>query len=77
MEPFVSVGANYTFATDTTALFNNQQAGMRGQGSGTAGFGVQVQNASGLYGRAELRYESIGINGLDVWVGILRGGWSF
>lgn len=77
VEPFVMMGANYTFATDTTALFNTQQAGMRGQGSGTAGFGMQVQNANGLYGRAELRYESIGIAGLDVWVGILRGGWNF
>jgi hypothetical protein len=68
--------ANNDLLPDTAIAFVSQQVPIRGQGSGTAGLGVIVYGR-GFNVRADVSYDSIGVRGLDVWTGRLRGGWSF
>jgi hypothetical protein len=76
IEPFVLLRANIDLLPDTAIAFVSQQVPIRGQGSGTAGLGVIVYGR-GFNVRADVSYDSIGVRGLDVWTGRLRGGWSF
>lgn len=76
IEPFVLARANLDLLPDTAVAFLSQQVPIRGQGSGSAGAGV-ILYSSGFNVRIDVSYDSIGVRGLDVWTGRVRGGWTF
>jgi hypothetical protein len=76
IEPFVLARVNVDLTSNNTLLVNGQQVGLRGPASGGTGLGVAIQGR-GFTIRADAAYDSIGISGLDIWTGRLRGGWSF
>jgi hypothetical protein len=75
VEPFVLARATIDFASNNQ-LVVGQGTMLRGQGSGGAGVGVQILG-NGFNVRVDVTYDSIGVSGLDLWTGRLRGGWSF
>jgi Autotransporter beta-domain len=79
VEPFVLARANLDFTSSNVAALNGVSVTLRPgtQGSGSAGGGFQLRSTSGLTFRVEGSYESIGVVGLDVWTGLLRGTMSF
>jgi hypothetical protein len=76
VEPFVLARVNIDLTSNNALLVNGQQVGLRGQASGGTGLGVVI-HGHGFNIRADAAYDSIGISGLDIWTGRLRGGWSF
>ena len=46
-------------------------------GSGQFGIGTAMQLSHGFYLRIQGSYDSIGVSGLDVWSGLIRGGITF
>jgi hypothetical protein len=76
VEPFVLARATVDFSSNNTQLVVGQGTVLRGQGSGGAGVGVQILG-NGFNVRLDVTYDSIGVSGLDLWTGRLRGGWSF
>lgn len=79
VEPFVTGRGNVDFSSSTVALFNGTPIVVRSSplGSGSLGAGVGLQFQNGFYLRALGSYESIGVSGLDIWSGVLRGGITF
>ena len=76
VEPFVLARANIDFASSNSVQITGLPTALRGQGSGGAGVGVVILG-NGFNVRADVSYDSIGVTGLDIWTGRLRGGWSF
>ncbi len=79
VEPFVTAKANLDFATSTVALFNGMPLVARSGtlGSGSAGLGFALAFDSGFYLRVQGSYDSIGVAGLDIMSGLVRGGLTF
>jgi hypothetical protein len=79
VEPFVMAHANIDFTSTNLTGLNGQSLLLRPgtQGSGTAGVGFDLRFPIGFSLRAQASYESIGVAGLDVWQGVLRGSLSF
>jgi len=80
VEPFVSLRAVMNFASDTMAISSAGvpivvRPGTAASGSSGAGLSLRAQN--GFFLRALASYDSIGVSGLDVWSGVLRGGFTF
>ncbi|HEY2875271.1 MAG TPA: hypothetical protein VGJ56_25315 [Reyranella sp.] len=68
--------ANLDFASNNNQVVVGQGTLLRGQGSGGAGIGMQILG-DGFNVRVDVTYDSIGVSGLDIWTGRLRGGWNF
>lgn len=79
VEPFVMAHANIDFTSTNLTGLNGQSLLLRPgtQGSGTAGLAFDLRFPIGFSLRAQASYESIGVAGLDVWQGVLRGALSF
>jgi hypothetical protein len=79
VEPFVMAHANIDFTSTNLTGLNGQSLLLRPgtEGSGTAGLGFDLRFPIGFSLRAQASYESIGVAGLDVWQGLLRGSLSF
>jgi hypothetical protein len=79
VEPFVSVRGALDFATNTIGVFGGTPAVVRSGtlGSGSLGLGFNLSFDSGFYARLLAGYDSIGVSGLDLWTGSLRGGVRF
>ena len=79
VEPFVLAKANLDMASSNAVLLNGQSVVLRPGtlGSGTLGGGIDLRFDSGYYLRVQASYDSIGVSGLDVWSGVIRGGLRF
>jgi hypothetical protein len=79
VEPYVTGRGNLDFSSNNATLLQGQSVVLRPgtQGSGSAGVGVDARFASGFYLRLQGSYDSIGVSGLDVWSGLIRGGYTF
>jgi hypothetical protein len=79
IEPFVTARGALDFATNTIGVFGGTPVIVRSGtlGSGSAGLGVNVSFDAGFYARLQASYDSIGVAGLDLWTGSLRGGLRF
>jgi hypothetical protein len=79
VKPYVLAKANLDFASSNSSLLQGQSVVLRPGtlGSGSAGLGVDSRFASGFYLRVEGSYDSIGVTGLDVLSGLIRGGMTF
>jgi hypothetical protein len=79
IEPFVLAKINLDFASTNAVALNGQAVALRPGtlGSGSAGAGVAVNFESSFYLRLQGSYDSIGVSGLDVWSGLIRGGMTF
>jgi Autotransporter beta-domain len=79
VEPFVMATANIDFTSSNLTALNGQAVTLRPgtQGSGSAGLGFNLRFPDGFSLRAQGSYESIGVVGLDVWQGVLRGSLAF
>ncbi len=79
VEPFFVARAQLDFASSNLIALNGQVTTLRPgtQGSGAVGAGVEVRYETGFFFRVQGSYDSIGVTGLDVWTGLLRGGISF
>ena len=75
LEPFVLAKFNVDFTSSNVTALNGVSVTLRPGtlASGSAGGGVNLRFESGVNVRAEASYESIGVTGLDVWTGTLRG----
>ncbi len=80
VEPFVSLKGAIDFAS---ATISTSSAGVPivvrpgTNGSGSLGAGVSIRSQKGFSLRVQGSYDSIGVNGLDIWSGVIRGVWSF
>jgi Autotransporter beta-domain len=79
IEPFIKAHVNFDYITNNVAIFNGATfaSGNRGQWSASLGAGAVLNTARGFFARLEASNESVGMNGLSVWVGQIRGGWNF
>ena len=79
VEPYVLAKAHLDFASSNAVLLTGQSVVLRPGtlGSGTAGGGVSLRMDGGAYLRLQASYDSIGVSGLDVWSGLIRGGLTF
>jgi hypothetical protein len=79
IEPFVLAKGNIDFTSSNTTILNGVAVSLRPGtiGSGSLGGGVELRMENGLYFRLQGAYESIGVTGLDVWTGLVRGGMIF
>jgi hypothetical protein len=79
IEPFVTARGALDFATNTIGVFGGTPVIVRSGtlGSGSAGLGVNISFDAGFYARLQASYDSIGVAGLDLWTGSLRGGVRF
>lgn len=79
VKPYVLAKANLDFASSNSSLLQGQSVVLRPGtlGSGSAGLGVDSRFPSGFYLRVEGSYDSIGVSGLDVLTGLIRGGMTF
>ena len=79
LEPFAMVRLQVDFSSTQANLVNGTTVFLRPGtlASGATGVGLQMRMKSGIYLRAQGNYESIGVSGLDVWSGTLRGGMTF
>jgi len=79
IEPFVTAKGSVDFASNTVGLFNGTPLVVRSGplGSGSTGVGLALQFDNGFYARGQLSYDSIGVQGLDIWSTLLRGGFTF
>jgi hypothetical protein len=79
VQPYVLAKANLDFASSNAVLLQGQSVVLRPGtlGSGSAGLGVDTRFSSGFYLRVQGSYDSIGVTGLDVLTGMIRGGITF
>ena len=79
MEPFVLAKANLDFASSNAVTLNGLAVTLRPGtlGSGSLGFGVDTRFERGFFLRLQGSYNSIGVTGLDIWTGLIRGGMTF
>jgi hypothetical protein len=79
IEPFVSMRGALDFATNTIGVFGGTPVVVRSGtlGSGSLGLGFNLSFDGGFYARLQGSYDSIGLSGLDLWTGSLRGGLRF
>jgi hypothetical protein len=79
VQPYVLAKANLDFASSNAVLLQGQSVVLRPGtlGSGSAGLGVDTRFTSGFYLRVQGSYDSIGVSGLDVLTGMIRGGFRF
>jgi hypothetical protein len=79
VEPYVLAKANLDFASSNSSVLQGQSVVLRPGtlGSGTAGLGVDARFSNGVYLRVQGSYDSIGVTGLDVVSGMIRGGMTF
>lgn len=79
LEPFVLAKANLDMASSNAVSLNGQSVVLRPGtlGSGSVGGGFDLRFDSGYYMRIQASYDSIGVSGLDVWSGVIRGGLRF
>ena len=79
VQPYVLAKANLDFASSNAVLLQGQSVVLRPGtlGSGSAGLGVDNRFSSGFYLRVQGSYDSIGVTGLDVLTGMIRGGITF
>jgi hypothetical protein len=79
MEPFVLANANIDFASSNSTILQGQSVVLRPGtlGSGQVGAGLNARFANGYYFRIQGSYDSIGVSGLDVFSGMIRGGMTF
>ncbi len=78
-EPFVTARLNVDFASSAVSVVNGTSVNLRPGtlASGSAGLGAEMRFLEGFFFCAQGSYDSIGVSGLDVWTGLLRGGMSF
>ena len=78
-EPFVLAKAALDFASSNATTLNGQSVVLRPGtlGSGSLGGGFEMRFDTGLYIRLQGSYDSLGVSGLDVWSGLIRGGVTF
>jgi hypothetical protein len=79
IEPFVLARANLDFTSSNVTNLNGISVTLRPGtlGSGSAGGGFELRSLDGFRIRLEGSYESIGVVGLDIWSGLLRGAFTF
>jgi hypothetical protein len=79
LEPFIKAKGNFDYITSNTALFNGATftSANRGQWSATLGAGAALNTSRGFFARVEASNQSVGMSGLSVWLGQVRGGWNF
>jgi hypothetical protein len=79
IEPFIKAHANFDYITSNIAIFNGATfaSGNRGQWSASLGGGAVLNTERGFFARVEGSNESVGMNGLSVWLGQIRAGWNF
>jgi hypothetical protein len=79
VEPYVLARANLDFASSNSTVLQGQSVVLRPGtlGSGSAGLGVDARFSNGFYFRVQGSYDSIGVTGLDVISGMIRGGLTF
>jgi hypothetical protein len=79
LEPFIKAHGNFDYITSNTALFNGATftSANRGQWSASLGAGAALNTSRGFFARVEASNQSVGMNGLSVWLGQVRGGWNF
>jgi outer membrane autotransporter protein len=78
-EPFVTARLNVDFASSAVTIVNGTSVNLRPGtlAAGSMGVGAEMRFLAGFYVRGQASYDSIGVSGLDVWTGLLRGGMSF
>jgi hypothetical protein len=78
-EPFINVRGNFDYIPGQGAVFNGATfvGGNRGQWSAAVAVGAALNTQKGAFLRLQASHESIGMNGLDIWLGSVRGGWNF
>jgi hypothetical protein len=79
VEPFVLAKANLDFASSNAVTLNGLAVVLRPGtlGSGSLGLGVDTRFEKGFFLRLQGSYDSIGVTGLDIWTGLVRGGMTF
>ncbi len=77
LEPFALARFNLDFATDERIYLNGLQVATRGTASGSAGGGFSFKTRDGFSARLQGSYDSIGVQGLDIWNAMLRLNWNF
>ncbi len=79
VEPFVLANANLNFASSNSTILQGQSVVLRPGtlGSGQVGAGINARFTNGYYLRLQGSYDSIGVTGLDVFSGTIRGGVTF
>jgi hypothetical protein len=79
VEPFVLAKLQVDFNSSTTFAVNGLALALRPGtlASGVVGVGAELRFQSGFFVRGQGSYDSIGVSGLDVWTGLIRGGMSF
>jgi hypothetical protein len=79
VEPFVIARAQLDFASSNATALGGQTVLLRSGvvGSGQAGLGINASFASGFYLRAQVTYDSLFVDGLDLVSGSIRGGMRF
>lgn len=79
LEPTVGLRLNYDYLTTSSVVFNGATfaSGARGPWSGSAGVGLALETKQGFFARLQASYETIGMTGLDGWLGSMRAGVTF
>lgn len=79
LEPFVFARGNYDYVRPGVSVFNGAtfSSSQHGPFSASLGGGLSLNTRQGFYVRLQASNESVGQNGLDVWLGQIRGGWKF
>ena len=79
IEPFVKAKGNFDYIVSNSSIFNGAtfSTASRGQWSATLGAGATVNTSQGFFARLEASNESVFQNGLNIWLGQVRGGWNF
>jgi hypothetical protein len=79
LEPFVNLRGNFDYIPNTVAVFNGASflgAG-RSQWSAAAAVGAALNTKQGFSSRLQFSHESLGLNGLDIWLAQFRATWNF
>jgi outer membrane autotransporter protein len=79
IEPFVFARGNFDYVQPNAAVLNGTifTSSQHGPFSAALGGGLSFATKQGFTLRLQVSNESVGQNGLDVWLGQIRGGWKF